>query len=221
MPALHRMDTVHSTCSFSKAHLWKMVNASSQGCPLSSFFSEFPHLMNFKANNYKGCHIKSYIPPERKPISIGVLHWSRPPMRAFRVTDTNILVSKKPQIPIVNLKIQLSPCVGHNAALCPRYAQHEPQNEQVENGSVGFALGSRCACRFDVVCLFLVCVRYIQSKRGFRWNMCFTIIRENDIFSSCFTVDSGNTLCLDYTICIPVAAGGCSIYTLTPLSSGL
>ena len=92
----------------------------------SSFFSQFPHLTNFKANNYKGCHIKSYIPPKREPISIGALRWSRPPMRAFRVTDTNMLVSKKPQIPIMNPTIQLSPCVGHNAALCLRYAQHEP-----------------------------------------------------------------------------------------------
>ena len=43
--------------------------------------------------------IYTYIPPEREPIRIWDLHCFRPPMQQFRVTYTNMLVSKKPHGP--------------------------------------------------------------------------------------------------------------------------
>ena len=36
----------------------------------------------------------AYIPPERERVHVGSLRWSRPPMRAFLLADTNKLVSK-------------------------------------------------------------------------------------------------------------------------------
>ena len=61
-------------------------------------------------NLYKGNCIKcghEYIPPERKSIWVGASRWSRFPMRAFHIGDTNILVSKKqnanPEIHVTSL----------------------------------------------------------------------------------------------------------------------
>ena len=43
-----------------------------------------------------GQYCKAYIPPERKPIHVGALHWVWHLTRGVHVAYTNMLVSKKP-----------------------------------------------------------------------------------------------------------------------------
>ena len=43
--------------------------------------------------------IKAYIPMQRKTTHVGVLRWSRPQTQQFRITYSNMLVSKKPRGP--------------------------------------------------------------------------------------------------------------------------
>ena len=82
---------------------------------------------------------KAYFPPEREyanPFASGSLIALDP--RAFRIADTNMLVSKKSRRPNMN-------CDQPNVSL-------------IASGEIwlrwpAFVLGSRWACRFQVVCL--------------------------------------------------------------------
>ena len=65
---------------------------------------------------------KAYILLRRKTIPVGSSHWLRPPMPQFRITYTNMLVSKKAKIR-VNPNAKPKMCVTPNA---------NPQRKSVE-----------------------------------------------------------------------------------------
>ena len=109
---------------------------------------------------------KVYIPLQRKTTGVGVMRWSRTLTRLFRVTDTDMLVYKKPCGPNATPRLpNLNPSL-------PNATLQSTQCKPVEYTSRWVI--SRWHRIGDVDFTLFVSISFVlgsQRKRNFQWNM--------------------------------------------------
>ena len=95
---------------------------------------------------------KAYIPLQRETTLVGASRWVRPPMRAIRLADTNMLVSEKHRRPLT---------------------QHEPQHEpNVSRWNIWDVLGKRGLGLHCLSVFFRVGYANSTQREGsLQWNM--------------------------------------------------
>ena len=90
--------------------------------------------------------LKAYIPLRCQPLHVGVWRWVTPRTRRFRVTYTNMLVSK-------NAKIFVTPNAKHKICVTPNVNHHASQWNIALGPQPKF---SRWPCTFHVVCAHFI-----------------------------------------------------------------